>query len=189
MRKSDFKKIRVDEGLADLADAAERDHEVQMARAELYKIAKYAVKLHEMLKTVSEAEGLEGWVQAKITKSADYISSVYHHLDYDMKFGDPVAEGKSPHKKGTKKYKDHMAAMHANMESYKDTLAQKLQEEAQSAAQQRLFGMAYAVRKGEMPRSEASGAVLKIADGDMSTAELKKYASTKHSGKPEHVGD
>jgi hypothetical protein len=24
-------------------------------------------------------------------------------------------EGKSPHKKGTKKYKKHMAAMHANM--------------------------------------------------------------------------
>jgi hypothetical protein len=28
---------------------------------------------------------------------------------------DPVEEGKSPHKKGTKKYKKHMAAMHANM--------------------------------------------------------------------------
>ena len=78
---------KIKEGLADLAGAAERDHEVQMARAELYKIAKYSIKLHEMLKNVSEAEGLEGWVQAKITKAADYIGSVYHNLDYEMKFG------------------------------------------------------------------------------------------------------
>ena len=79
MRKTEFK-----EGLGDLAHAAERDHEVQMARADLYKIAKYAIQLHDMLKTVSEAEGIEGWQQAKITKAADYISSVYHALDYDM---------------------------------------------------------------------------------------------------------
>ena len=83
--------IQVKEGLGDLAAMAERDHEVQMARADLYKLAKYAIKLHDMLKGVSEAEGIEGWQQAKITKAADYISSVYHALDYDMKF----AESKS----------------------------------------------------------------------------------------------
>jgi hypothetical protein len=77
----------IKEGLGDLADAAEKDHEVQMARAELYKTAKYAIKLHDMLKGVSEVQGLEGWVQAKITKAADYIGSVYHHLDYEQKFG------------------------------------------------------------------------------------------------------
>jgi len=74
---------KTNEGLADLADMAERDHEVQMARSDLYKLAKYAIKLHEMLKNVSEAEGIEGWQQAKITKAADYISSVYHALDYN----------------------------------------------------------------------------------------------------------
>lgn len=79
-----MKKIK--EGLGELADMAERDHEVQMARADLYKLAKYAIKLHDMLKGVSEAEGIDGWQQAKITKAADYISSVYHALDYDMKF-------------------------------------------------------------------------------------------------------
>jgi len=73
---------QVKEGLGDLAHLAEQDHEVQMARAELYKLAKYAIKLHEMLKGVSEREGLEGWVQSKITKSADMIGSVYHHLEY-----------------------------------------------------------------------------------------------------------
>jgi RNA polymerase-binding transcription factor DksA len=87
------KKELTTEGLADLAYKAESDHEVQMARAELYKVAKYAIKLHEMMKGVSEADGLEGWVQAKITKAADYISSVYHHMDYETKF-DEVAEAK-----------------------------------------------------------------------------------------------
>jgi len=85
-------KKEVMEGLGELADIAERDHEVQMARAELYKLAKYAVKLHDMLKRVSEAEGLEGWVQSKITKSADMIGSVYHHLDYEES---PMAENKT----------------------------------------------------------------------------------------------
>jgi len=90
-------KKQIKEGLADLAGAAEADHEVQMARAELYKIAKYAIKLHDMLKGISEREGLEGWIQSKITKSADYIGSVYHHLDYQTKFGDEgeVSESKS----------------------------------------------------------------------------------------------
>ena len=78
----------ITEGLAELAGVAERDHEVQMARAELYKIAKYAIKLHEMLKSVSEAEGIEGWQQSKITKAADYMGSVYHAMDYDNKFAD-----------------------------------------------------------------------------------------------------
>ena len=33
---------QTNEGLADMADVVERDHEVQMARSDLYKIAKYA---------------------------------------------------------------------------------------------------------------------------------------------------
>jgi len=86
----------ISEGLGDMADMAERDHEVQMARADLYKIAKYSIKLHEMLKSVSEAEGLEGWVQSKITKAADYLGSVYHHLDYEQASGE-LGEAKDTH--------------------------------------------------------------------------------------------
>ena len=87
----------VKEGLGDLAHLAEQDHEVQMARAELYKLAKYAIKLHEMLKGVSETEGLEGWVQSKITKSADMIGSVYHHLEYQESPMGEVTEAKDTH--------------------------------------------------------------------------------------------
>lgn len=99
LESKDMDMRKVNEGLAELAGVAEKDHEVQMARADLYKIAKYAIKLHDMLKGVSETQGLEGWQQAKITKASDYISSVYHNLDYSMKFGEQVAEGVDPEMK------------------------------------------------------------------------------------------
>ena len=84
---SDEKKMKKDmktEDLALMAQKAEMDHEVQMARSDLYKAAKYSIKLHEMLKQVSEQQGLEGWVAAKITKASDYLSSVYHYMEYEM---------------------------------------------------------------------------------------------------------
>jgi len=91
---------KINEGLADMAQKTEMDHEVQMARSDLYKIAKYAMKLHDMLKGVSEAEGIEGWQQAKITKAADYLGSVYHSLDYEMTFTESINEKyKSPEEK------------------------------------------------------------------------------------------
>ena len=113
---------KIKEGLADLADRAERDHEVQMARSDLYKLAKYSIKLHEMLKSVSEAEGIEGWQQAKITKAADYISSVYHALDYDTKFESvQVPEDAKP-----KQFKKVLSD--SQVKSYKGSLASKLAE-------------------------------------------------------------
>lgn len=56
---------------------------------------------------------------------------------------------------------------------------------AKSQAQQRLFGMALAVRKGEMKRSEVSQSVLDIVDGDMTDKEIEDFAKTK--GLKEHL--
>ena len=104
------------EGLGSMADIVERDHEVQMARADLYKLAKYAIKLHEMLKHVSEAEGMEGWQQSKITKAADYISSVYHSIDYDQS---SMSESK----------KTPLVTMsESNISAYKTKLSKKLKK-------------------------------------------------------------
>ena len=115
-------KKKVKEGLADLADAAERDHEVQMARSDLYKIAKYAIKLHEMMKNVSEAEGIEGWQQAKITKAADYLSSVFHSLDYEMNMDSP----KLPESAKPKRHKPVLTK--EEFSTYKGSLAMKMKE-------------------------------------------------------------
>ena len=95
-KETQMKKTEIQENLADMASKVEQDHEVQMARAQLYKIAKYSIKMHEMLKNVSEQEGLEGWVQSKITKAADYMGAVYHNMDYEQKF-EEVSEAKDTH--------------------------------------------------------------------------------------------
>jgi hypothetical protein len=63
-----------------------RDNEVHMARADLYRTAKLAIMLHEMLKNVGEERGLDGWVQRKLTRAADYIESVFDYIDYEMRY-------------------------------------------------------------------------------------------------------
>jgi hypothetical protein len=61
------------------------DREGAMAKADLYKLANYSLKLFKQLEDDAQ---MESWVQAKITKAADYIASVYHYLEYEMKFND-----------------------------------------------------------------------------------------------------
>jgi len=156
-------------------------------------------KIEDETEEMREAEGIEGWQQSKITKAADYIGSVYHSLDYDMKFGEAevteatseatcgcdsscshcggkhtmneigkkcsccgnkvkavASEGKSPHKKGTKKYKKHMAAMHA--ESLQDRLAAKLESKKKTNER--------SLTKGEEGKREKYVKGMKKAKGD-----------------------
>jgi hypothetical protein len=61
------------------------DREGAMAKADLYKLATYSLKL---FKKMQDEDQLEAWVQAKITKAADYMASVYHYLEYEMKFNE-----------------------------------------------------------------------------------------------------
>ena len=57
------------------------DDEGRMAKSQMYKTGKYAMKLHDML---DDMEQLPAWVQAKLTKASDYLSGVYHYLDYEF---------------------------------------------------------------------------------------------------------
>lgn len=188
----------MNEGLANMAHKVEKDHEVQMARADLYKVAKYAIKLHEMLRQISEEEGLEGWQQAKITKASDYISSVYHNLDYSMKFdgAGELGEGKGKYKSDAQRKAVHAAKadsgykkkMRENLESrLVSTIAEKndLEEKAVSRSQQKAAGAALAAKRGDIPKSKLKGASKRMVK--MSTAELEKYAGTKHKGLPKKV--
>lgn len=60
------------------------DPEGRMAKSELYRAAKMSMKLFQM---IQDGQQLEAWVQAKITKSADYLDSIYHYMEYQAKFG------------------------------------------------------------------------------------------------------
>ena len=57
------------------------DHEVEMARSDLFSAAKNAKQVYEMIHSVSEDEGLEGWVQEKIIKANDYLNTVREYLE------------------------------------------------------------------------------------------------------------
>jgi hypothetical protein len=65
--------------------SGETDKEGAMAKADLYKLANYSFKL---FKKIQDEDQLEAWVQAKVTKAADYIASVYHYLEYEMEFSE-----------------------------------------------------------------------------------------------------
>jgi len=74
---------QLQEGLGQDADHMEQDHEVQMARADCFHAAKNAIELHQILKNISERQGLEGWVSEKITLAADYLRTVKEYLEYE----------------------------------------------------------------------------------------------------------
>lgn len=57
------------------------DYEGEMAKSELFRIIENAELLFSMLEDDSQ---LEGWVQSKITKAADYLTSVTQYLKYQQ---------------------------------------------------------------------------------------------------------
>jgi hypothetical protein len=52
--------------------------DIELALDDLKKIHEYSKKLHELIRSKSD---VDGWMQAKITKAADYVSEVFHRLD------------------------------------------------------------------------------------------------------------
>jgi hypothetical protein len=75
--------------IAQEADDMHRDHEVQMARSQLYSTAQAAIQIHRLLRDVSEMEGLEGWVQTKIAVASEYLESVRDYLKYESVSQEP----------------------------------------------------------------------------------------------------
>lgn len=90
----------------DLDIVKKDDHEAKMARADLYKLAQYSSKLFKM---IGENDELDGWVQAKITKASDYISSVYHYLEYEQVSREQIELGPREFEEGVQaKVKDSL---------------------------------------------------------------------------------
>jgi len=170
------------------------DHEVDMARSDLVSSIKNAKSIYDMLKDRSEEEGIEGWVQEKLIKAADYLNAVKEYLDekqYQQEgnhMGGVIAGGISAESKEPVRptnppqpvKKKPMTPFGPGKEMSQD----KLDEKAVSKAQQRFMGMVHAVQKGEM--KAPSKAVASAAKG-MSKKAGHDYAATKHKGLPEKV--
>ena len=60
------------------------DYEGRMAKSQIYKMHKYIDKLNVML---DDGAQLPAWVQSKLTKASDYMSAVFHYLDYESMRG------------------------------------------------------------------------------------------------------
>ena len=83
INESKLKQIIAEE-MAALEDKQHLDHideEGEMAKSQLYNLAKYAIMLHDAL---NDDQQLEGWVQSKITLATDYIGKVKHYLEYEL---------------------------------------------------------------------------------------------------------
>ena len=62
--------------------ADRRDHEVEMARSDLYAAAKDAMRIYKIIEKRTEDEGLMGWQQSYITLASDYLNSVADSLEH-----------------------------------------------------------------------------------------------------------
>ena len=83
INESKIKKI-INEEMMMLDDKNHMDHideEGGMAKSQLYKMAKYAMMLHDALDDETQ---LEAWVQSKITIASEYLGKVKHYLEYEM---------------------------------------------------------------------------------------------------------
>lgn len=68
------------------------DYQASMARAELYRNAKYGM---DMLRMIRPEDDVEPWIAACLTKSAMQLDKIFHYLDYYLKF-EPDALGMRP---------------------------------------------------------------------------------------------
>jgi len=180
--KTNKKVGKVNEALSDIASTADADHELQMARSQLYRIAEYAIKLHELMKTLPDTYDLEAWQQAKITKAADYMDAVYHNLEYKLKAkagGElgaaapgEIAVGEGKEKKvEKKKYGKMKETNDPYMRHLRSTLGKKTNE-----ASSEYGGARSSARRGETGYNKASNAQRGIDDGPQDDDFAKRQA-------------
>lgn len=111
-KKSTFKAINVDDeddsdellgGLRDTRkknaklDREGKDHEGSMAKSQLERSMKYSKMIYNMIQNVDkDGDGeveFPAWVQSKLTKSEDYLQSVFNYLDGKDGLDDKFQEG------------------------------------------------------------------------------------------------
>ena len=133
----------------------ETDREGAMARADLYKLATYSLKL---FKKLQDEDQLEGWVQAKITKAADYVASVYHYLEYEMKISE---------------YGSHLEMAEVYSESQKKAIHNKLMEAKEKVKE---------LKVAQAKKQQKAEKTKKVDEGSMFGGEQKACEACGGSG-------
>jgi hypothetical protein len=146
MRFNSSKYRALNESISRLDEApgsgVEGDYEGEMSRGELKSLIANA---QELLKMLGEDEEIEAWVQSKITKAADYISSVRNYMVGDT-VNEAVAawqrkEGKNPegglNKAGVESYR--RANPGSKLQTAVTTKPSKLKPGSKSANRRKSF--------------------------------------------------
>jgi hypothetical protein len=157
-----------------------RDHEVKMAKTDLYSIAKNAKELYELIKDRTEDEGLMGWQQSYITLASDYLNSVKESVEHEAMMREASEYGQGEDDRiNTGNILDKKPKGPNSVGIQGGTLTgTSLAEKAVSKAQQKFMGMVHAAHKGEKPASKEVADVAK----SMKKKDAKDFASTKHKG-------
>ena len=66
----------LDDSMESVSEDAGEGH---MSKSTLYHTAKYAIELMDM---INKGDDLEGWVQSKLNKAADYLQGVHNYEEY-----------------------------------------------------------------------------------------------------------
>ena len=124
------------------SSGVEGDYEGEMVRGELKALIANA---QELLKMLGEDDEIEAWVQSKITKAADYVSSVRNYMVGDS-VNEAVAawqrkEGKNPegglNKKGVESYRRENPG--SKLQTAVTTKPSKLKPGSKSAKRRKSF--------------------------------------------------
>jgi hypothetical protein len=89
-RKLQQFKDEEEEDLSEDLDIGHQDNEPDMLLSDLYRIAKYATELGQMVAELGKLEGevdFPHWWQAKIIKAKDCLVGAKHYLDGELKTG------------------------------------------------------------------------------------------------------
>jgi len=85
------------------------DDEGRMAKSQMHKMHGYVEKLSMML---DDGAQLPGWVQSKLTKASDYMSAVFHYLEYE------AVRGQDNLNEHVNKYKKRAVLMEGAMKQF-----------------------------------------------------------------------
>jgi len=113
-----------------LGEAEHHDHEGDMAKRQMYKTARDA---HQVFNMIHPGDNYPAWLQSKMTKVADYIGVIKNYLEYDHVVGEKLdkdatagdyvkdfQKSDAPQFKGKSKKKKQKMAIAAYLDAQED---------------------------------------------------------------------
>ena len=179
LKQQDYHPIK--EAIKDKFDIGEYDQEGDMAKSDLRSIIANAKKMHDM---IEDDDNLPEWVQSKITKAEDYISTVANYMAAEMSEETKLQEsgGDVVFKKGDTHiekygedsfalYKDgKKAKYYTSIEAAKEAMKEEVVQEGRPSQRHPLEGHEYHKKSDE--------ALVHIAKDAHAAAEAMKSHNT-----------